>query len=643
MSQETGPIERPDPYVPEGDGWLMTVNLPGFGRWKRNPTQVSQTYTVYNQDGADFHITISSAFLNNHTAALGTHISSNAESALGRRAHWPLEEPPNAWQQDWLNAHDTGRFDEIIEAFSERLRRCAGNIKLSRAYDAEQGRRRREAFEAAKRSRLDKAGYEEELLAWVRSCHADDYRQGFQYKDKRYYPATGADALVELLPVPLDIMSKEKLSRGFVNMCSELTGVVETLEETHWALLEAGLVLLRVKDKAFAMRRADFDDCPSAAALMLKDQLVKRAVTAWTEAAAQAAVYDTIAFDGTLTNVCNTDGARFQVATEHLLTGPELAREGTTLCEPFIEELPRAEGLPTGVYELASVEALQAKLPSVVRVRRGKTDKYALKGKLDAGWTGELADATVDSALLAERLPKYRLFGEQLEVGGVFGMLIYLWRRGGTALLLGPKKDVAPEISVKKNGVLNASGSAIPGLFGAKGARMTAGAALTSERAIVIVDGDAQMLQPVLFVDQSKLEAFDYGQAKSAFAARMERAKAAQLAVEEGYKSAWAHIARKSGESDTVRIGLFRVQADNTLVWSSDSSVDGADEIDTILVEKTDRVKPVNRKKYTSRQLEFSCKSSDQQAMAWVGGLLAIAEKEPKPPGPRFWVLTQKR
>ena len=243
----TDPIPvRPNPYIPPGNGWTIRVQVPGFGRWSRNPQQVSQTYTVYNQGGRAFHITIDSAYIDDPSNPLNTHITSNA--AVGTRVlHWPDPGMLSALQQDWINLYNpAGQFDALINAFETELRTRAANIQASRDYDRDLAQYQQRRLAARQLQHSQAATFKGDLTDWVGDYDADAYVTMFQDEGKTEWYVLDGDrgAVVRLDPKPLPLMDKENVSAGFVNLCAQIVAR-EPLDDAACGVLSAGPVLLR--------------------------------------------------------------------------------------------------------------------------------------------------------------------------------------------------------------------------------------------------------------------------------------------------------------------------------------------------------------------------------------------------------------
>jgi hypothetical protein len=639
-TEQTAPVTRPDPYVPPGDGWLWKVRVPQHGVWVRPDGQVSPNWTVFKQEGRDYHISISSAFLNDHSKALLTHVTSEA-AFPGGQARWPIQGVPSVPQQQWLNAHNTGQLDTLIAAFSDRLRRCAANITPSRDYDESVARRRKEAFAAAASKRVVNAGYREDLADWLASFPAQTYLTGFRTGQAWCFLDHDRGLVIRLDPVPLRVKQGEQLDAGFVgNVCTPLiSGPVTPLTQDHWNTLTDGVVLLSFNGDAYAMRREQFDACQADRDVLSLSQVVELAVSAWVKDAASIAPYEVVAFDKTVMNVTSPDSARCQLLVKDLLDADDLRQFGTTEgVRIAIANHPK--DLPDGVYAVEWADGLSVRLPRVLPVKRGKRIYFIRKDQLLEGWSEDLEKAsTVSPELLAGKLISYQVFVEDLVVGDSAGPVVYLWSKTAKqALFVALLAAFMPEASVSKLGTIPVDEMTLRVFFDGG---LSNREAATSQNAIVIVNNKGNQYSSPVFVDKSLMREFDYPQAKAAYEAVLkEQEKKEDLAKADAavritsYPQAWELILGQM-ESDRPKIDFYKKDSDGSLVVvvASDNlyAVPGAKWFDQLWVKKED--KRLTSKGPLYRYLKFSPIAEKPLSRDWIKGFVEYLEtNKPKPP-----------
>lgn len=664
---------RPNPYSGVGNGWNISLTVPGYGVWRRNPSQVSITYTVYNQAGSDYHITINSSYLDkpaNPTpmAALGTHITSN--DAIGdKTVHWPNLVALSVAQQNWLDYYNgAGEFDALIAAFEAQMRLRATNVKLSRDYDAALIEYGKQHLAVAAQARKAKVGFEEDLSEWVDACPPDAYLAAFQEKTDSYFLDLNRGMVVLLNPKPLLVRTGGGLDQGFANMCGEvLGGKAAPLTAGKWGRILDGLVLLRIRDKERAMRRSDFDACQPVEGLLSLEQVVEQAVTAWTKAVVSSKAYTKIAADKTLMNVTGPDSAPFHLKTLDLLDMGALTRFGISAAKTKTAELPLFADL-AGVYEAPCVAALQAKLPPAVRISGdGKMGVYIVPELLVEGWSRELQKASsVDPAALAEALVKKgagcQLFAENLVVDDRADMTVYLQGGldgSGSAFYVGPKDAVAPGVTASETDPLDLKDNArgVKAYFG--GGLSSTFVASSPDSAFVVCGIDRKPLTPLIFVGRGKLPSLDLTKAREAYAsiqrekrraqaAEAEKVKAAAMVEAAMYANAWKIIEPQLRSSRSAELWLYVMpQGALVAVGRSDETafnkVKAADGtlVETIEVKKQDKKR--KGAQFFHRHLEFAY--TQRGSIDWVTGLAKyIADNKPDlPSGAKGYFVTLKK
>jgi hypothetical protein len=666
------PPVQPAPYIAVGDGWTVNVNVPGYGKWWRNPLQVS-TYAVYNQTGSDYHITIDRSYISTPanpkpSAALGTHITSN--TAVGSRVlRWPAPGFLTAVQQDWMDLYNgAGEFNDLIDAFETQMRLSATNVKLSRDYDTALKEYGRLHFAAVVESRQARESFDEELADWMKAaCPPDAFLPGFQKEGVSYFLDLDRGVILSLDPKPLLVESGGGLDAGFANMCGRIIdGKVAPLTAAKWGDIQAGLVLLRLRDKEHAMRRSDFAACLPAKTLLTLDQVVDQAVSAWTKDVASSKAYTVVATDNILTNVTGPDSVRLHLETANLLDMGALIRLGTSKAEETADTLAVYPGF-AGVYEIARVPELQAALPKVVRISKG-AKPYIVPELLAEGWSKALEKAsTVDATALAADLVKKgagcQFFAENLVVKEKSQLAVYLWDldESRPAYYLGPKDEVVPGFKDSGKKPLDLKdGQRVRSYFG-NGLSSTAVASAPDE-AIVICGVNKEPLTPPLFVALKKLEPFDLVKAREAYAAILlqkkkaeeaeaarikaaalaeeARIKAAALADKQKYANAWQIIAPQLG-SGPARLKLYAMREGAPVAVRNDDErgVVGGTELGTIVVTKTDK-KLSGRRSYRYLQFAGGDRSHD-----WILGMANyIATNKPDlPDGFKGYFVTRQK
>ncbi len=551
---------KPDPYIPDGSGWLFRVRVPGHGLWERDPGRASMFYAVYEQAGRDYHITINSGFLTDHSTALGTHISSNAEIA-GSRVHWPdpgVLSPP---QQAWLTAHNVNQFNALLAAFSQRLRLCAASIEPSRRYDAAVAERRTQRFaETALRYQV-KEDYLAQLKDWVLACPQDAYLQAFRYKTDYYFLDLTLGVVVHLEPVPLEVVQGEALNGGFVSrICMPITsGTVESLTGVHISNLTSGVTLLYIVNKKYAMLTTDFDACEPDGNMLSMDQVVDLAVTTWIGEAASGRGCEAVAFDKLIMNVIGPASAQYHLMIEDLLDEVALEHIGIRMIEDLAPGLHLGD-LPNGVYLSESCTKLIAQLPPILRVKHGKINSYILLSKLVEGWSDKLTEATVPNlAVLAQKLPRYQIWAEELAVENQCGVIIYLWPdSGGKPLFVGLPQHCFPGAQVRKGRLVDEQADQVSGLFAGG---LTASEVVVTSTAIVISKKDGQPFKPPICVDKSTMAEFDYKQAQNdylvALEAQKKREAEAKSIADAQYENTWQNIQLELANSTQVELAIY--------------------------------------------------------------------------------------
>lgn len=598
------PPARPNPYVAPGDNWLYKVRVPGHGVWVRPRGRASLTWTVFENAGADYHVTISSGFLRDHAPGLlQTHVSSDV-LADGTKAHWPAlpgAKPPTVRQQQWLAAHDTGRFDALIAAFDQQLQDCAANIPGSRAYDAAMDRYRQLVQAAKATQRQSNAAYPDVLKDWLDNCNADAYKAAYRSKTIYYFLDSDKDIVLELKPTPRRVMQGASLDPGFVNLCK----LVDSAMAADWSVLDSGIVLLTIVDTSFAMLKTDFDACQAASSLGSLSQLVELTVNSWMKDAAAREQYDVVAADDSLMNVVRSDGTRANLAIKDLLATVDLEDLCTSQGSAFALSKHPAE-LADGVYPLESVQDIEAILPTFVPVKGAKTDAYISKDKLLAEWSKDLKDPQIDAKKLASQLVKYQFCAEELKVGDQADMIVYLWPvDGGPSLFVGLKNALAPAAQVTKSCALVLDGKGIGSLIPLL---KDGDAAANPDAAIVICTSTGKLFDPPIFLSNGGMQAFDYDQAvkdyipvrkakekaeAQAKAAAQVKAQAAAQARAASYPVAWNLLAGLLANNDQVRIVLYQNPASGSIIAASASggnpATQGCERIGAFTVKKEDK------------------------------------------------------
>lgn len=564
---------RPNPYIVDGDGWTITVRVPGHGVWRRNPMHVSMNYAVFNQDGRDYHITIDSGYVSNPAsptpnAPLNTHITSNAPVG-GRVLHWPNPGVLSVPQQAWMDQHNnTNQFATLIADFEARIRLCATNVRLSRAYDQAMDLYRAQRFQAAASKRAAKAGFREDLADWVDACPSETYVEAFKDKDEWCVLDLDRGMVVRLAPKPQPVRQGDGLSPGFVNLCEAITGSGTTLTDAHWRRLSARLTLLRVGKTDYAMLKAEFDVCPQADGLLCLDQVVELAVVEWTQAVASGKEYTKVASDKTVMNVIGPDSSRRHLKVLSLLDLGELAQHGTTAAGKQVSTLQCVAGLP-GVYAMSCVPDLMTKLPPAARVsRKPQADVFILHEQVFDDWSAELEKASsVDPVALAASLlgrnAGCQVFAENLLVGEQDCMTVYLrgYDERGPAFYIGPHHEAIPDVPVTEGQPLSLHSQAARLKVYFDGGLSSTAAARNPEQAIVVCDSNRKAATPLIFVDKSTLVVLDLTKARTGFAVKLqerqeaEKAAAAKTAAaitiaKTEYSDAWKLIAPGLGSSE---------------------------------------------------------------------------------------------
>lgn len=544
---------------------MFRVTVPGHGVWERDPGKSSMFYTVYENAGRDYHVTINSDFLGDHAAQLGTHISSNAEIA-GSRVHWPNPGALSLTRQAWLNAHNTGQFDALITAFSQRLRLCATNIELSRTYDAHVAERRKQRFaEVAKRHQV-KANYKDQLTDWVLACPESAYLPAFRYEGGYYYLDYDLRVVVLLHPPPHLIMQGEKLNEGFINnICMPMTsgGLVESLTGEHIDNLTNGVTLLYIASKKFAMLTTDFSACESDGNILSLADLVDLAVATWIREAMSGPGCEVVAFDEAMMNVNGPNRAELCLQIADLLDEEALKRIGVSVADELAPKLQLDE-LPKGFYPEKSCLQLITQLPPILRVKRGKLISFILAGKLTEGWSNKLKEATVPNlAILAQKRPKYQIWAEDLAVGDQFGLIIYLWPdSGGIPLFVGLEQYCLPGAKVRKGRLDAEQAEQVAGLFTSV---LTASEVVVTSTAIVVVRKNGQMFESPICVDKRTMAEFDYDQATQgyllAMQAQQQREEEAKAVADARYDLTWQNL--KAGLEGSVEVTMNLYQREN--------------------------------------------------------------------------------
>jgi hypothetical protein len=644
MSHPTPPV-KPVPYIADGDdGWLYRVRVPSYGLWERSRGRASLTWTAFEQQGADYHVTIDSTFLGDYNADPDTHVSSNDEID-GYRVHWPqrpgviLTED----QQAWLDGQDTARFNGLIAAFSQRLRSFAGNIGASRAYDTALAQYRLDKRVAAAAQRVTQATYNEDLAGWVNGCDEGDYQAGFRRERTYYFLDANKGVVLRLDPLPLRIKRQDgELDPGFVNMCKGLT-TVAPLTPARLPILDNGLVLLSIVETKWAMLKSDFVSCRPAGDLMSLDQLVAAAVQAWTKSAESGPAFEVMAFDETLMNVTGPNRAGFHLLKADRLSAAELEQHGTSAGLVLAPPLHPDE-LPDGVFQAASSGDIVKSLPEVVQIRHDGASTYLFKDKLQPGWSKELKNAkTIAPKRLADNLVKYRFYAENLKIADdKVGLIAYLWpERGGQALYLGLKEAVAADATVSKSSALVLERRQARALVTA----LEPSEATTNQDAIVICNNSGDLFDPPIFASKSGMQTFNYDKAKADYleiqkakerreAQAKEEAAAATQAVQQAatasYPAAWDLLVRAVATKASAKMDLHK-QLDGKLVavLAGEPLARGATLVGDVSVTKTD--KKLTTKSPVTRFLEFT--GNNDQSTDWVSGLIAhVGQAKPKPP-----------
>jgi hypothetical protein len=659
---------RPAPYIAVGNGWTINVKVPGYGMWRRNPLQVSG-YAVYNQTGSDYHITIDRSYISqpanpDPSATLNIHITSN--TAIGSKTlHWPGPGFLTTAQQDWMDLYNgAGEFDGLIGAFETQIKLCATNVKLSRDYDTAMEEYGRLRFAVAVESRQARESFDEELADWMKAaCPPDAFLPGFQKDGVSYFLDLDRGVILSLDPKPLLVESGGGLDPGFANMCGRIIGgKVAPLTAAKWGDIQAGLVLLRLRDKEHAMRRSDFAACLPAKTLLTLDQVVDQAVTAWTEDVASSKAYTVVATDNTLTNVIGPDSARFHLATANLLDGGALIRLGTSKAEETADTLAVYPGF-AGVYEIARVAELQAALPKVVRISKG-AKPYIVPELLAEGWSTALAKgSTVDATALAADLVAKgagcQFFAENLVVKEKSQLAVYLLNldESGPAYYLGPKDEVVPGFKDSGKNPLDLKDGQRVRYYFSNGLSSTAVASAPDE-AIVICGANKKSLTPPLFVALKNLNLLDLVKAREAYAAillkkKAEEAEAARIKVaalaeearikaadEEKYANAWRIIEPQLG-SGPARLKLYAMREGAPVAVRNDDErgVVGGTLLGAIEVTKKDKSLSQGRR---YRYLEFP---GGDRYHVWIAGMAnyIITSKPNLPTGFKGYLVTRQK
>jgi hypothetical protein len=657
-----GPPARPSPYIAVGNGWTLSVRVRGFGLWSREPGQVSLTYAVYKQPGKDYHVTIDSAFIArpgdpNPVADLGIHVSSN-DAISGKKLHWPNQDPAplSVAQQNWMQLHNNaGQFNALIAAFENRMRLCAANVRSSRDYDQAMAAYSAQRFAEATGRRTAKAGYREDLADWVAALPPEVYQDAFQYKAERYFLDHDRAVVVRLDMLRL-VKSGDGLNDGFINLCQSITGTVTPLTGQHWRQLSDGLVLLRVWSveggggKEFAMLKSDFDACSPADALLSQDQVLEKAVEAWTQQVAVGPACAQVAFDRTIMNITGPDDRRFHLKVRDLLDIGGLTRLGLSLAMNHTAELPLFFDLP-GVYPVSAVADLQAKLPPALRISRApQADMYAMPEVLVEDWSAELAKATsVVPATLATSLVSggawCQVYAENLLVGDRADMIVYLWQgNGARALYVGPKDDVVPGAQVAPSGAVNMGEhvSRLKSYF--NGGLSSTVVARSPDDVLVVCSASKKPLQPLIFVDRSALVLLDLDSARVGFAVKQRereeaekaeaaRAKVVALEAFKEYADAWKLIEPQLKQSRRATLLLFALNGELMAVQEGSEKAGVLKAAQAVLL---DRLSIEQQDKKSSQALHrmLRIQYGNSKSEGWVGQLANyIGQEKPDLPG----------
>jgi len=660
MTHPTPPI-RPNPYIAPGNGWTINVQVPGFGRWSRNPQQVSMTYTVYNHGQRDYHVTIDTAYINNPSLPMHTHVTSNGN--IGTRVlRWPNPGLLSVAQQAWMAQNNgAGQFDALIAAFENELQTRAANIQVSRDYDAALVRYREQRIEAAAQRRANAATFEEDLTDWADAYDPTDYLNVFEAENEWYVLDLDRGVVVWLDPKPrlVRASSGDTVSKGFYNLCSPITGEMH-LEAAQWGLLSAQLTMLRRDGKTYAMRKTDFLACPLAKNLLSLDQLLDQAVEEWAHAVMSSTPHLKIASDRTVMNVNGPNGAHYCVQMLDLVDMTELTLFGTAEAGTKTRTLPLFANLQ-GVYEMSCVSELRTRLPQVIRINcEPQADVYILKDKLANDWSSELEKASsVNPIALANDLARNascQVFVDNLLLQDQGGLTVYLLRPDGSAFYVGPKDEVVPSVQVKNLPFsLHDQAKPLKGYLGGMPITMVV---QNVGKPIVVCGSKGKPVTPFIFLDITKFKAFDLTAAREGFALkeqqRLEREKAKaeevkatiESAVTE-YSEAW-NLARPGLQkpNDTVTLLLY-AKPDGALVTVVKDSPNhvtlkskGASYLDDIEFVYT------QYKKTSSgliRYLEIGYGKS--KTMLWVDQLkiYIVGDKAGLPSGTRAYVVEIKR
>lgn len=640
MTNPTPPV-RPSPYIGPGDNWSLRVQVPGFGTWRRNPLQVSQTWTVYNQAGWEFHITISSGHLVNPAGtAPGTHITSNAPID-GRVLRWPDPGYLSPEQDAWMTLYNgAGEFNTLIAAFDTQLALRVANIQPSRDYDQALALYQQQRFTAAAARRNSQASFEADLAEWVHTYDADSYLDAFQDENAKTVWCVldlNRAAVVRLTPPPLVVTDSKGLNKGFVNLCSSITGP-EPLDAAKSGLLTAQLTMLRFQGAKRAMRTSEFVNCPLATGFLSEDQLVEQAVQEWTRAVEASEKYQEIVSDKTTMNITGPDGKRYHVTMSNLLKMADLKLFGSGTAATAAKALSCVPGLP-GVYSTSCVPELQAQLPPVTCISRtSQVAAYIMQDMLLDGWSKELeAASSVNPQALADNLASKKatcqVFADNLLLGDQGGMTVYLLRSDGSACYVGPMGKVVPGVQAAKDLPVNLQGQA-SSLKGYLRNGLSVPLVLQDpDSAVVVCGGGGRPVAPLIFLDVRTLQPFDLAAARDGFvrkeqerlakekAEKEERLAKEKAAADKAESMRLAQLSQYSATWDLVHPNLVNSGNSKTLTYQATS-----DRITFVVTDEK------HRRGWYRR---ISIKYGKAESEGWVIGMknYILDAKSGRPPG----------
>jgi hypothetical protein len=654
------PPTRPSPYIAPGNGWTLNVQVPGFGRWSRNPQQVS-SYTVYNHGQRDYHITIDTAYLNDPSRPMNTHVTSN--NNVGTRVlHWPGPGLLSVAQQAWMAQNNgAGQFDALIAAFENELRTRAANIQASRDYDAAMVEYREQRILAAAQRRANAATFEGDLADWLDAYDPADYLNMFEAENQWYVldPDRGVVVWLDPKPLPVLVSSSTTINKGFYNLCAQITGEVH-LGAVQWGLLSAQLTILRRDGKTYAMLNSDFLACQPAKNLLSLDQLVDHAVDEWAGAVTSSAPYTMIASDRSVMNVNSNNGAHYCVQMLDLVDLTELTLFGAAQARTKTGTLSLYANLP-GVYEISCVSELQTRLPQVIRINREhQPDVYILKDKLAKEWSSELVKvSSVNPAALADDLARTascQVFVDNLLLDEQEGLTVYLLLPDGSTYYVGPKDEVVPEVKVKSLPFsLHDQARQLKTYLGGMSITLVAQGV---GKPIVVCGDKGTPVTPYIFLDLTKLSAFDLAAARKDFVLKQQqRQEREERAAEEvkatvesavaEYSEAWnlAHPSLQKPKN-TATLLLYATPAGALVAVVSGSpnhlalQTKGASHIDTIEFVYTSYTK-TNRGFVRNLEIGYGNPAS----LLWVEQLkkYIVNDKTSLPSGTRAYVVEIKK